>query len=100
LLRLGYKASAEQFGPSELLDYSILAEARGFRQLWSEGRVSFRGQYYRTDKATIYDRPTTMQPIYVAAAGPVIAKYAGQFADGDPQRALEDTAARGVWLSR
>src|SRR5882724_3160281 len=30
LLRLGYKASAEQFGPSELLDYSILAESRGF----------------------------------------------------------------------
>src|ERR1700679_433386 len=30
LLRLGYKASAEQFGPNELLDYSILAETRGF----------------------------------------------------------------------
>ncbi len=29
-LRLGYKASAEQFGPNELLDYSILAEQRGF----------------------------------------------------------------------
>ena len=30
MLRLGYKASAEQFGPTELLDYSILAEQRGF----------------------------------------------------------------------
>src|SRR3984885_7164688 len=30
LLRLGYKASAEQFGPNELLDFSILAEQRGF----------------------------------------------------------------------
>ena len=29
-LRLGYKASAEQFGPNELLDFSILAERRGF----------------------------------------------------------------------
>ena len=29
-LRLGYKASAEQFGPNELLEYSILAEQRGF----------------------------------------------------------------------
>jgi len=29
-LRLGYKASAEQFGPNELLDYSILAEQCGF----------------------------------------------------------------------
>jgi coenzyme F420-dependent glucose-6-phosphate dehydrogenase len=188
LLRLGYKASAEQFGPNELLDFSILAEQRGFdsvfisdhfqpwrhtgghapfsmawmgalgartsrivmgtsvltptfryhpsvvaqafgtlgtmfpervilgvgtgeslnevpasgmawpppkertarlkealaliRQLWSESRVSFEGQYYRTDKATIYDRPAIAPPIYVAGAGPVFAKYAGQFADG------------------
>jgi coenzyme F420-dependent glucose-6-phosphate dehydrogenase len=187
-LRLGYKASAEQFGPNELLDYSILAERRGFdsvfisdhfqpwrhtgghapfsmawmgalgartsrivmgtsvltptfryhpsvvaqafgtlgamfpervilgvgtgeslnevpasglawpetkertarlkealaliRQLWSEERVSFHGQYYHSDKATIYDKPAIMPPIYVAAAGPVFAKYAGEFADG------------------
>jgi coenzyme F420-dependent glucose-6-phosphate dehydrogenase len=187
-LRLGYKASAEQFGPNELLDFSILAERRGFdsvfisdhfqpwrhtgghgpfamawlgalgartsrvvmgtsvltptfryhpsvvaqafgtlglmfpnrvilglgtgeglnevpalglawpepkertarlkealaliRLLWSEERVSFKGQYYRTDKATIYDRPERMLPIYVAGAGHVISKYAGQFADG------------------
>jgi coenzyme F420-dependent glucose-6-phosphate dehydrogenase len=52
------------------------------RQLWSEERVSFKGRYYSTDKATIYDRPTTMPPIYVAGAGPVMAKYAGQSADG------------------
>ncbi|MGA2189171.1 MAG: glucose-6-phosphate dehydrogenase (coenzyme-F420) [Steroidobacteraceae bacterium] len=187
-LRLGYKASAEQFGPNDLLDYSILAERRGFdsvfisdhfqpwrhtgghgpfslawlgalgartsriimgtsvltptlryhpsmvaqafgtlgvmfpqrvilgvgtgeslnevpatgrawpdqkertarlkealaliRQLWSGERVTFKGQYYCTDKATIYDRPAVAPPIYVAAAGPVFAKYAGQFADG------------------
>jgi coenzyme F420-dependent glucose-6-phosphate dehydrogenase len=29
-LRLGYKASAEQFGPRELLEYAVLAERRGF----------------------------------------------------------------------
>jgi coenzyme F420-dependent glucose-6-phosphate dehydrogenase len=52
------------------------------RQLWSEPRVSFRGEYYRTEKATIYDKPDVMPPIYVAGAGPVMAKYAGQFADG------------------
>ncbi len=28
-LVLGYKASAEQFGPRELLDYSVLAEELG-----------------------------------------------------------------------
>lgn len=30
MLRLGYKASAEQFGPSELLDFAIEAERAGF----------------------------------------------------------------------
>src|ERR687884_315590 len=29
-LRLGYKASAEQFGPRELLEFSIYAEQAGF----------------------------------------------------------------------
>src|ERR1700739_1347676 len=43
------------------------------RQLWSEERVSFNGQYYRPDKATIYDKPAIMPPIYVAAAGAVFA---------------------------
>jgi len=52
------------------------------RRLWSEERVSFEGEYYRTQVATIYDRPASPVPIYVAAAGPVFAKYAGQFADG------------------
>lgn len=52
------------------------------RRLWSEERVSFEGQYYRTDKATIYDRPDRMVPIYVAAAGALVAKYAGRAGDG------------------
>jgi coenzyme F420-dependent glucose-6-phosphate dehydrogenase len=30
VLRLGYKASAEQFGPRPLLDFAVLAEERGF----------------------------------------------------------------------
>jgi coenzyme F420-dependent glucose-6-phosphate dehydrogenase len=30
MIRFGYKASAEQFGPSELLDFSVLAETVGF----------------------------------------------------------------------
>ena len=188
MLRLGYKASAEQFGPNELLEFSVLAEQQGFdsvfisdhfqpwrhtnghapfsmawlgalgartsrvlmgtsvltptfryhpsvvaqafgtlgamypgrmilgvgtgeslnevpasglvwpqpkertarlkeallliRQLWREERVTFKGQYYQTDKATIYDRAPTPPPIYVAGAGPLISKFAGQFADG------------------
>ena len=52
------------------------------RQLWSEERVTFEGQYYRTEKATIYDKPERMVPIYVAAAGAMVAKYAGRVGDG------------------
>jgi coenzyme F420-dependent glucose-6-phosphate dehydrogenase len=51
-------------------------------QLWREERVSFRGEYYRTERATIYDRPQVPVPIYVAAAGPVVAKLAGERAQG------------------
>jgi len=52
------------------------------RQLWREERVSFAGQYYKTEKATIYDRPAEPVPIYIAGAGPVLAKYAGQTGEG------------------
>lgn len=52
------------------------------KQLWREERVSFRGQYYRTENATIYNRPEHPVPVYVAAAGPVMAKFAGEHAEG------------------
>ena len=44
--------------------------------------MTFEGQYYRTNKATIYDRPMRPVPIYVAAAGALVAKYAGRSGDG------------------
>jgi coenzyme F420-dependent glucose-6-phosphate dehydrogenase len=52
------------------------------KQLWREERVSFHGQFYRTENATIYDRPRESVPIYIAAAGPVIAKLAGEQGEG------------------
>jgi coenzyme F420-dependent glucose-6-phosphate dehydrogenase len=52
------------------------------RRLWSEDKLSFDGQYYRTQSATIYDKPTVPVPIYVAAAGALVAKYAGRQGDG------------------
>ncbi|HJU20387.1 MAG TPA: glucose-6-phosphate dehydrogenase (coenzyme-F420) [Stellaceae bacterium] len=52
------------------------------RRLWSEERVSFEGQYYRTEKATIYDRPDQPVPIWIAASGPTAAAMAGELADG------------------
>ncbi|MEM8972926.1 MAG: glucose-6-phosphate dehydrogenase (coenzyme-F420) [Pseudomonadota bacterium] len=55
---------------------------RLIRQLWTEDRVSFEGDYYTTESATIYDKPDKPVPIYVAAAGPMVAKYAGRMGDG------------------
>ncbi|HKU87424.1 MAG TPA: glucose-6-phosphate dehydrogenase (coenzyme-F420) [Casimicrobiaceae bacterium] len=52
------------------------------RALWTGERVSFEGAYYRTRNATIYDRPPAPVPIYVAAGGPMVAKYAGRAGDG------------------
>ena len=51
-------------------------------RLWREERVTFDGEYYRTERATIYDRPSEPVPIYLAAAGPVVAKLAGARASG------------------
>jgi coenzyme F420-dependent glucose-6-phosphate dehydrogenase len=188
MIKLGYKASAEQFGPSDLLEFSCLAEAVGFdsvfisdhfqpwrhtgghapfsfgwlgalgarttrvvigtsvvtptfryhpsivaqamatlgvmfpnrvvlgigtgeslnevpaigikwpgfkerqgrlresvelmKRLWREDRVSYQGQFYRTENATIYDRPVQPVPIYIAASGPTAATMAGELADG------------------
>jgi coenzyme F420-dependent glucose-6-phosphate dehydrogenase len=188
MLKLGYKASAEQFGPRELVDFTVLAEQHGFdsawvsdhfspwrhtdghspysfawmgaagqatrsiaigtsvvtptfryhpsivaqavgtlgamfpdrvllgvgtgegmnevtatgvewpptserfarlkeaialmKKLWTDELVTFEGQFYKTYKATIYDRPEKPVPIYVAAAGPAAAKLAGREAEG------------------
>lgn len=52
------------------------------RRLWADERVTFEGEYYRTDRATIYDRPDEPVPIYVAAAAPLATKFAGRVSDG------------------
>lgn len=60
-----------------------LAEAiELLRRLWAEERLSFEGDYYRTVRATIYDRPAEPVPIFVAAAGPLAARLAGRVGDG------------------
>ena len=187
MLKLGYKASAEQFGPRELLDYAVLAEELGYdsvvvsdhfqpwrhegghapfsfawlgalgertsrielgtsvvapsyryhpgivaqamatlgvlypgrvflgvgtgeamnetplgvdwpeqkerfqrlkeasllmKQLWTDERVSFEGNHFQTDNATVYDRPDEGVPLYIAASGPAAARLAGRIADG------------------
>ena len=75
-------ATGEEF-PSRKERRLRLTEAiRLIKQLWTEERVDFEGDYYRTSKATVYDRPETPVPIYVAASGPLAAKLAGRLGDG------------------
>lgn len=52
------------------------------KTLWSEERVSFEGQYYKTEVATIYDRPEKPVPLFIAGAGPFMAKLAGREGGG------------------
>jgi coenzyme F420-dependent glucose-6-phosphate dehydrogenase len=52
------------------------------RRLWTEERVSFQGDYYQTENATLYDKPSSPVPIYVAAGGPMMAKITGNIAEG------------------
>ncbi|MGW5358697.1 TIGR03557 family F420-dependent LLM class oxidoreductase [Actinopolymorpha pittospori] len=52
------------------------------RELWTRERVTFDGTYYRTDKATVYERPDVLVPIYLAASGPLAGKLAGRIGDG------------------
>lgn len=52
------------------------------RRLWTEERVTFEGDYYRTQDATVYDRPDQPVPVYIAAGGPLVARYAGRSGDG------------------
>jgi len=52
------------------------------RELWLGDRVDFDGEFYRTRGASIYDVPEGGVPVYVAAGGPVVARYAGRAGDG------------------
>jgi len=51
-------------------------------ELWREERVDFEGEYYETQRATIYDKPAEPVPIFIAASGPLAAKLAGRRGDG------------------
>jgi coenzyme F420-dependent glucose-6-phosphate dehydrogenase len=75
-------ATGEEF-PGRKERRQRLAEAvELIRRLWTEERVDFHGDFYRTAKATVYDRPEEPVPIYVAASGPLAAKLAGRVGDG------------------
>ena len=55
---------------------------RLMRELWRGDRVDFDGDYYHLKGASIYDVPEGGVPVYIAAGGPAVAKYAGRAGDG------------------
>lgn len=79
----GFRGAGAQDWPEFKERFARLREAvQLMRQLWNEDRVTFEGEYYSTHEASIYDRPETPVPVYVAAGGPVVARYAGRAGDG------------------
>ncbi|GAA4380105.1 glucose-6-phosphate dehydrogenase (coenzyme-F420) [Agromyces bauzanensis] len=80
----GFRGAGEQDWPEFRERFARLREAvRLMRALWTgDDQVSFEGEYYSTHDASIYDRPDAPVPVYIAAGGPTVAKYAGRSGDG------------------
>jgi coenzyme F420-dependent glucose-6-phosphate dehydrogenase len=79
----GFRGAGEQDWPEFKERFARLRESvRLMRELWAGDRVSFEGDYYSTHDASIYDRPEGRVPVYIAAGGPTVAKYAGRAGDG------------------
>ncbi|MGC4988829.1 glucose-6-phosphate dehydrogenase (coenzyme-F420) [Nocardia salmonicida] len=75
----GYKGEWPDFKER----FARLREAvKMMRELWTGDRVDFEGEYYHTVGASIYDVPKGGIPVYIAAGGPVVARYAGRAGDG------------------
>ncbi|MGW4489992.1 glucose-6-phosphate dehydrogenase (coenzyme-F420) [Amycolatopsis sp. NPDC004368] len=69
--------------PEPKVRFARLKEAiELIRLLWTEERVDFEGKHYRTEKATVYDRPAVPVPLYIAGSGPAATRLAGRRGDG------------------
>jgi coenzyme F420-dependent glucose-6-phosphate dehydrogenase len=79
----GFQGAGEQQWPEFKERFARLRESIALmRELWNGDRVSFDGEYYSTHDASIYDVPEGGIPVYIAAGGPVVARYAGRAGDG------------------
>jgi coenzyme F420-dependent glucose-6-phosphate dehydrogenase len=84
----GFRGAGEQDWPEFKERFARLREAvRLMRQLWTEDRVDFDGEYYSTHGASIYDRPSSPIPVYIAAGGPLVARYGALHRAAHPGRA-------------
>jgi coenzyme F420-dependent glucose-6-phosphate dehydrogenase len=71
-------------------DFPAYAERAGrmaealqiMRRLLDGEKLTFEGEWYRTDRAKLYSPPTRYLPIWMAAGGPKSAALAAELADG------------------
>ncbi len=75
-------ATGEEFPGRKERRMRLKESVELIRRLWTEERVDFKGDFYETSQATIYDRPEEPVPIFIAASGPLAAKLAGRIGDG------------------
>ena len=52
------------------------------RKLWEGGSKSHHGEHYTVENARIYDLPSELPPIYIAASGDKAVELAGKVGDG------------------
>ena len=69
--------------PDQKERFARLKEASQLiQELWSRDFVTFDGEFFKTDNATIYDKPERPVELWIAASGPAAARLAGRVADG------------------
>lgn len=52
------------------------------KKLWSEEWVDYNGKYYKLKDSNLYTKPQKPIPLYIAAMGSQVAKFAGEQGDG------------------
>jgi len=75
-------AATDQWPGYEERQERLLEAIELIRALWSGEEVSYKGNYYRTQKARLYTPPASKLPIYISTLAPHSAKFAGTYGDG------------------
>jgi F420-dependent hydroxymycolic acid dehydrogenase len=79
---LNEEAATGQWGDYKERAARLVEAVQLIRELWTGEIVNFKGDYYQTKDAKLYDTPARPIPIYIAAAGPKSMRIAGEYGDG------------------
>jgi coenzyme F420-dependent glucose-6-phosphate dehydrogenase len=72
----------EKWPPASIRREMLQEAIHVIRTLWQGGNQSHRGRFFTVENATIFTRPDTPPPIYIAAGGRKIAELAARAGDG------------------